>query len=86
MAVYVYNGTNSNYTANISATGRFSGTNNSTDLTFRTESTKPGMDHKDDFGTSHTVPGGFNHGVFGPITIASGVTVTVSTGATFTVV
>ena len=35
---------------------------------------------------NYTVPTGVNAGTFGPLTINSGVTVTVSTGSTWTVV
>lgn len=87
MAIYVRNGTNTTVTATITAAGRFShGAGSTATVPFRSEGKIVGMDHVDDISASFTIPAGFNHGVFGPMTIESGNTVTVSTGATFTVV
>lgn len=38
------------------------------------------------FSSSHSIASGENAGSFGPITVASGTTVTIATGATYTIV
>lgn len=86
MAVYVRNGTNSSVTATIGAAGQFSTGSTASGVPFRSGGKNVGIDHVDDISASFTIPAGYNHGVFGPMTIESGYTVTVSTGATFTVV
>lgn len=53
---------------------------------FAINGTVPTFTNVDDFSENDTINAGYNAGCFGPMTIESGVTVTVSTGATFTVV
>ena len=86
MAVYVYNGAGGDNTAIVGDTGSFTQGSGSSAVPFLSEGKVVGMDHVDDISASFTISAGHNHGVFGPMTIESGFTVTVSTGATFTVV
>lgn len=80
------NGTSSDVTASIGAAGQFSTGSTASGTPFNANGKVVGMKHVDDISESFTIGAGYNHGVFGPMTIESGYTVTVSTGATFTVV
>ena len=53
---------------------------------FANEGKVPLFVNKNTFSSSHSIASGENAGSFGPITVASGTTVTIATGATYTIV
>lgn len=53
---------------------------------FANEGNVPLFVNQNTFSSSHLIASGENAGSFGPITVASGITVTIATGATYTIV
>ena len=53
---------------------------------FANEGKVPLFVNQNTFSSSHLIAAGENAGSFGPITVASGTTVTIATGATYTIV
>ena len=53
---------------------------------FANEGKVPLFVNQNTFSSTHLIAAGENAGSFGPITVASGTTVTIATGATYTIV